>query len=300
MKKHFSERYPAEADKTTVVYNGVSLDKFKPALRTGELSIGMLGSIIPRKRVYEAILTFSRLRRQGLRATFHLGGGGIHGPGYDEYYVACRRLVQKLELCDCVHFHEHVSDTADWLRSIDVFISNSYWEGQQVALLEALASGLLEAARKHAGGALKDDAAVIVFGTRPGFGHDDVYHFKLRDDAKCLASIRRELETKARLAGFEGRELWDIVSAVFEAVVNAVTHGSTEASLELRLFDDRLEAEIKDGGNGFVYPAVSAVPPPTATRGRGIPLMKSFMDEVNFNNNGGCAVTLTKYRRMNI
>jgi glycosyltransferase involved in cell wall biosynthesis len=34
-----------------------------------------------------------------------------------------------------------VSDPQHWFQLIDIFISNSYWEGMQVALLEAMASG---------------------------------------------------------------------------------------------------------------------------------------------------------------
>jgi len=40
-----------------------------------------------------------------------------------------------------VVFHGFVNNVANWLQEIDIFISNSYWEGQQVALLEAMASG---------------------------------------------------------------------------------------------------------------------------------------------------------------
>ncbi|MEI9813645.1 MAG: glycosyltransferase family 4 protein [Acidobacteriota bacterium] len=38
-------------------------------------------------------------------------------------------------------FYEHIEGTADFLSNMDVFISHSFWEGQQVALLEAMASG---------------------------------------------------------------------------------------------------------------------------------------------------------------
>jgi glycosyltransferase involved in cell wall biosynthesis len=141
MRRNFIQEYPGHANKTTVVYNGVRLDRFRPELRDNTLNLGILGSLIPRKRAYEAILTFFRLRERGVAATLHLAGGRVHGPGMDEYYIACHRLVEQLGLKDVVRFYEHIEGTADWLRKIDVFISNSYWEGQQVALLEAMASG---------------------------------------------------------------------------------------------------------------------------------------------------------------
>jgi len=40
-----------------------------------------------------------------------------------------------------VHFDGYVTDVESWYKDVDVFLSNSYFEGQQVALLEAMASG---------------------------------------------------------------------------------------------------------------------------------------------------------------
>ena len=37
--------------------------------------------------------------------------------------------------------HGYVEDTPHWLQQIDMLISNSYWEGLPVSLLEAMASG---------------------------------------------------------------------------------------------------------------------------------------------------------------
>jgi glycosyltransferase involved in cell wall biosynthesis len=141
MRRNFIEEYPAHADKTVVVYNGVRLDTFKPDPQDGSLNLGMLCSMIPRKRVYEAILAFHELRGRGIPATLHVAGGRVPGPGQDEYYIACHRLVKKLHLEDDVRFYERIEGTAEWLRQIDVFISHSFWEGHQVALVEAMASG---------------------------------------------------------------------------------------------------------------------------------------------------------------
>jgi glycosyltransferase involved in cell wall biosynthesis len=81
------------------------------------------------------------LRQRGYPAHLHVAGGRLHGGDLDEYYVALHALVEKLGLEDAVTFYDHVSNTAEWLRKIDVFISNSYWEGHQVALIEAMAVG---------------------------------------------------------------------------------------------------------------------------------------------------------------
>lgn len=142
IRRRFSEQYPEHASKTTVVPNGVALDRFVPGEeRTDTLNLGMLGSLHPVKRIYEAILTVHDLRIRGYRPHLHIGGGPVAGGYFDSYAIATRRLVEKLGLDTHVTFHGHVSDPARWLQGIDVFLSNSYWEGQQVALLEALASG---------------------------------------------------------------------------------------------------------------------------------------------------------------
>jgi glycosyltransferase involved in cell wall biosynthesis len=139
MQKMFTELYPQHASKTEVIYNGRSLDLFYPPEgRTAPLKIGMLGHISPIKRVYEIVLMFYSLVHQEYDFRLHLAGE----PNDDyRYFVAIRRLVEMLGLQKYVVFDGFQKDPSLWLRDLDIFISNSYWEGQQVALLEAMASG---------------------------------------------------------------------------------------------------------------------------------------------------------------
>ncbi|MEZ4622846.1 MAG: glycosyltransferase family 4 protein [Caldilineaceae bacterium] len=74
-------------------------------------------------------------------AHLHIAGGKDPSRHYDGYYIAIQRAIEKLALQNNVTLHGHVTDTERWLREMDIFISNSYWEGQSVALLEAMASG---------------------------------------------------------------------------------------------------------------------------------------------------------------
>jgi glycosyltransferase involved in cell wall biosynthesis len=98
----------------------------------------MLGHIAPIKRVYEAVLMVYDLVQIGHPAQLRIGGE----PASDfRYYVAIRNAVRRLGMESYVVFDGHIEDTADWLRNIDIFLSNSYWEGQQVALIEAMATG---------------------------------------------------------------------------------------------------------------------------------------------------------------
>lgn len=139
MQQLFIGLYPEQSSKTEVIYNGRSLDLFcPPEQRNALLKIGMLGRISPVKRVYEVILMFYSVLQQGHNTELHLAGE----PSNDyRYFVAIQRLIENLGLRDRVFFDGYRKDANVWLRNIDIYISNSYWEGQQVALLEAMASG---------------------------------------------------------------------------------------------------------------------------------------------------------------
>ena len=142
MARRFVTRYPQYADRIRVVHNGVSLQRFTPAPRPDGLELGMLCTIVPLKRLYECVIMFDGLRRQYHRAArLHIGGSWSGGWESEDYYEALRRLVTNLGLDEHVVFHGHVTDTPRWLRQIDIFISNSYREGQPLALLEAMAAG---------------------------------------------------------------------------------------------------------------------------------------------------------------
>jgi glycosyltransferase involved in cell wall biosynthesis len=139
MQQKFIANYPEHSHKTRVVYNGRSLTQFGPPLaRAFQFNLGMLCRITPIKRVYETILMLKTLQEHGYNPTLHIAGELADDLRYAE---AVFSLVKKLALEENVIFHGHVTDTPAWLRQIDIFISNSYWEGQSVALLEAMASG---------------------------------------------------------------------------------------------------------------------------------------------------------------
>ena len=139
MKRNFSELYPDHRHKIEIVHNGRSLKKFQPSKdNTFTFTIGMLGHISPIKRVYEAVLAIYGLVQGGYPARLRIAGR----PADDyRYFIALQRIVQELHLENHVFFDGFITETSSWLRTIDIFISNSYWEGQQVALLEAMASG---------------------------------------------------------------------------------------------------------------------------------------------------------------
>jgi serine/threonine-protein kinase RsbW len=111
-------------------------------------------------------------------------------------------------------------------------------------------------------------------------------------------SVIEQLLTALHGAQWSEHEIFGIHLAVEEALVNAIRHGngldaSKMVSARFRLSRDRLEVEITDEGNGF-NPA--RLPDPTANEnieapcGRGVLLMRNFMNRVEYNDRGNRVV----------
>src|SRR5947209_6716158 len=109
----------------------------------------------------------------------------------------------------------------------------------------------------------------------------------------------------AERAGFDEDDLMKIGMAVRESMVNAVVHGNRyNANKKVRFSvahsADRFTVQIADEGEGF---DVESLPDPLSpenlmrTSGRGIFLIRSFMDEfaIRRQEPGGMEVTLVKY-----
>lgn len=100
--------------------------------------------------------------------------------------------------------------------------------------------------------------------------------------------IAEEVALKvAQAAGFEEEDLHKLGMSVREGMINALQYGNKmspdkKARLILQVHPDKLEIRIVDQGDGF---SLNDVPDPLAeenllkSSGRGILLMRSFMDE---------------------
>jgi glycosyltransferase involved in cell wall biosynthesis len=124
-----------------VIPAGKSLTRFAPLPHGFNGNIAMLGNLLPIKRVYEMILALAELKQRGYVFTLHLGGKPDNDFNNQRYYYSLLSAVEKLALRDQVIFDGWISDTPAWLQKMDIFISNSFWEGQQNALIEAMATG---------------------------------------------------------------------------------------------------------------------------------------------------------------
>ncbi|MCH8904608.1 MAG: ATP-binding protein [Bacteroidetes bacterium] len=136
-------------------------------------------------------------------------------------------------------------------------------------------------------------------------------NLELPAHAKYLVITRQVGTMAANMMGFQKEYIEDLETAIGEATINVVLHAYKEDSLPYKflkvqylLYPDKLFVLIKDHGCGFDHHFVQQyverkkadIPEQV---GLGIFLIKSFMDEVEYdsNLNRGTQVRMTKYIR---
>lgn len=132
----------------------------------------------------------------------------------------------------------------------------------------------------------------------------NVVEVTLESDLKNV-EVADEISRRVSVtAGFGEDEQQQIELAVHESLINAIAHGNRNdpnKSVRVRysIYVNRLEVRVRDQGGGF---DVSRVADPLAEEnllnvsGRGIFLIRSFMDDFQVQNveGGGTEVTLVK------
>ena len=108
-------------------------------------------------------------------------------------------------------------------------------------------------------------------------------------------------------AGFDEEDQHRIDMAVHETLINAIWHGnkndpSKQVRLRFQIFGDRLEIRVRDQGNGY---DPNAIPDPLSQEnllsvsGRGIFLIRTFMDEYRVEKVAGGGTEVILVKRMN-
>ena len=132
----------ATVDRTSIVYNGIEIDKFSSPLdrviarkifnlNPTEFVFGNVGRLHEQKGhkfLLQAIASMTNRVRLVI-----IGDGEIRNE--------LMTLADRLEISDRVSFLGTRNDIHEFLSAIDIFILPSLWEGQPIALLEALAIG---------------------------------------------------------------------------------------------------------------------------------------------------------------
>ena len=121
---------------------------------------------------------------------------------------------------------------------------------------------------------------------------------------ETVAEVDTFLEARLREAGFPDDMMVDVAVSVSEVVNNAVIHGNGRdpdkmVEVDLDIQQDRIRISVQDQGAGF---DPDALPDPVAQDnlmrevGRGLFIVRAYMDEVHFQKMGesGLRITLVK------
>jgi len=128
----------------------------------------------------------------------------------------------------------------------------------------------------------------------------------ISNEVRLVDVVHAASETVAGIAGFEEDDALNVAIAVREAVINAIVHGnkmdpSRKVEVSLQARPRSIRARVRDQGAGF---DAGATPDPTAgdnlmrSSGRGVLVMRAFVDSVDFKfrEGRGMEVTLKKTR----
>jgi serine/threonine-protein kinase RsbW len=124
---------------------------------------------------------------------------------------------------------------------------------------------------------------------------------EIKSQASELESVCRQILAEAVSSSFSEDDIFAIHLALEEAFVNAVKHGNKNDSnkkigIDYSISGDKFEITVSDEGEGF-QPAGVADPRSDEnickSTGRGLLLIRSYMDKVEYNEQGN-AILMVK------
>jgi serine/threonine-protein kinase RsbW len=118
----------------------------------------------------------------------------------------------------------------------------------------------------------------------------------IQSSGNLARKLCRDIVGEINPNDFSQKDIFDIQLAIEEAMINAVEHGNQldprkHITIEYSVTSDKFEISITDEGCGF---KLDMVPDPRQDEnihnvtGRGIILMRAFMDNVEYNEKGNC------------
>jgi len=119
----------------------------------------------------------------------------------------------------------------------------------------------------------------------------------------AIVQVYRQILSELEARNFSQGDIFAVHLALEEAFINAIKHGNKmdlgkEVKIDYSVGSDRIGISITDQGNGF---DPDAVPDPRSgeniykIEGRGLLLMRSYMDVVEFNEHGN-RVHMVRYK----
>ncbi len=132
--------------------------------------------------------------------------------------------------------------------------------------------------------------------------HDAVLDFRVPPQPHLSRIVRESVADFARSHEVGDDDLGHFLTALGEAVANAIEHAHAELPIEIevRIGDDRILATVRDNGIGFDSSHIDHIlPDHTAERGRGLPIMRRCCDifAVSSEPGTGTAVVIGRYFR---
>lgn len=132
---------------------------------------------------------------------------------------------------------------------------------------------------------------------------DDDFHVTIPSDTAAGQKVQERIVALLEQLNYPDRDVFGVRLALEEALVNAIKHGNRQdpdkqVRVECQISAERVLIEITDEGEGF---SLNDVPDPTEDEnlerpcGRGIMLMRHFLNTVAYNDLGN-KVVLEKRR----
>lgn len=131
------------------------------------------------------------------------------------------------------------------------------------------------------------------------------FEITIKSDTSAGQAVQERIVKLLEVLSFSPRDVFGVRLALEEALVNAIKHGNRMdpakmVRISCQINKDKVRIEIEDEGPGF---NPEEVPDPTADEnlerpcGRGIMLMRSFMNLIEYNDVGN-RVILEKHREL--
>lgn len=130
--------YMLETHKTTVINNGIELEKFlriKPRPTANPFVFGTVGRLVPVKDQKTLLEAFAAVVRSRPNCRLEILGDGELRPQLE-------KQAQLLGLHQSVRFRGFSRDIPEFLAELDAFVMSSLSEGLPLTVLEAMAAGL--------------------------------------------------------------------------------------------------------------------------------------------------------------
>lgn len=129
------------------------------------------------------------------------------------------------------------------------------------------------------------------------------YSAAVESRASAIVGICKQILSELEGNGFSKDDIFAVHLALEEAFINAVKHGNKmdpakKVKIEYSVGPDKVEVSVTDEGDGF---DPQTVPDPRSGKnlykpeGRGLFLIKSYMDMVRFNEQCNC-VYMVRYK----